>query len=105
MYIYTYIYMIKYFFDIILLTTQKSVFSLKEQETQLAKHKGIVQQAVKDVIEELASDNLIERDKIGSGNYYWCFPSKALSIREKKNTQLREQIKDLEHQLEGMFYI
>lgn len=36
-----------------------------------------VPQTVKDVLEALMSDNLVEGDKIGAGNFYWSLPSKA----------------------------
>lgn len=44
------------------------VFTLKEIETLAAK-KGIIMNAVKDVLKSLVDDNLVETDKIGAGNY------------------------------------
>jgi hypothetical protein len=63
------------------------VFNLKELE-KLGGKAGIgtlfrknfemlVPQTVKDVLESLISDNLVESDKIGAGNFYWSLPSKA----------------------------
>jgi len=57
----------------------------------------LVSQAVKDLLDELASDNLIEKDKIGSGNYFWAFPSKAITTREAKLAQYNSQIENLEN--------
>lgn len=34
-------------------------------------------QAVKDVVQSLVDDDMIEMEKIGSSNFYWAFPSKA----------------------------
>ncbi|KAK1927838.1 meiotic nuclear division protein 1 [Papiliotrema laurentii] len=50
-------------------------YSLKELEKIAPKQKGIVQQSVKDVIDDLVGDGLVSMDKIGTGNYYWSFPS------------------------------
>lgn len=38
---------------------------------------GVVQQSIKDVNQSLVDDNLICSDKIGSGVFFWSFPSKA----------------------------
>jgi transcription initiation factor IIE alpha subunit len=51
---------------------------LKELEKYLAKEKGIVQQSVKEVIQSLVDDRLVNLEKIGTSNYYWSFPSTAL---------------------------
>lgn len=61
-----------------------------------------VSQAVKDLIEELAGDNLIEKDKIGAGNYYWCFPSKGVTARESKISQIESQINHLQDEIKRM---
>ncbi|KAG8696827.1 hypothetical protein FRC09_008243 [Ceratobasidium sp. 395] len=37
--------------------------------------KGIVQQSVKEILQSLVDDNLVQSDKIGSSNFFWCFPS------------------------------
>ncbi|RYG46722.1 hypothetical protein EON67_09230, partial [archaeon] len=43
-----------------------------------------VSQTIKDIVQSLVDDNLIEVDKIGSGNFYWAFPSKAyLTLKQK----------------------
>lgn len=80
---------------------QKLPFSLKELEKIAPAKKGIgmcrmrrmgmdawiscslffffaaVSQSVKDVLAELESDGLILKDKLGSGVFYWSFPSVA----------------------------
>lgn len=38
------------------------------------KLKGIVANSVKDVIQKLLDDALIDSDKIGTSVYYWSFP-------------------------------
>ena len=50
---------------------------LKELEKIAPKEKGIVAQSVKDVVQSLVDDNLVETDKIGTSVYFWSFPSQA----------------------------
>lgn len=58
-------------------------FHLKDIE-KLGVKKGIIFQAIKDVLDSLVADNLVECDKIGSSNFYWSLPSKV--YQAKKNT-------------------
>lgn len=70
------------------LTTTADFFHLKELEKLLPKQKGIgkvcfgclfiVMQTVKDVVQSLVEDRLVCAEKIGTSNYYWCFPSTAM---------------------------
>ncbi|GMK59870.1 hypothetical protein CspeluHIS016_0900870 [Cutaneotrichosporon spelunceum] len=52
-------------------------YTLKELEKIAPKQKGIVQQSVKEILDELVSDGLVTFDKIGTSNYFWAFPSTA----------------------------
>jgi hypothetical protein len=36
--------------------------------------------SIADVAQSLVDDNMVHKDKIGSGNYFWAFPSEAASI-------------------------
>ena len=45
------------------------------------------------VMKPFQDDNIVDFDKIGSGNYYWAFPSKNLQKRKRA-------LKDLESELE-----
>jgi hypothetical protein len=38
----------------------------------------IVLQAVKEVLQSLVDDDLVDSEKIGTSIYFWAFPSKAL---------------------------
>ena len=40
----------------------------------------------------LQDDNLVDFDKIGSGNYYWSFPSKVLQRRKRDLTDLEGEL-------------
>lgn len=57
---------------------KRDFFQLKELEKYLPKEKGIVQMTVKDVLQSLVDDNLVAKEKIGTSNYFWSFPSTAL---------------------------
>lgn len=39
-----------------------------------------VTQTIKDVVQSLVDDGMVELEKIGSANYYWSFPSKAICL-------------------------
>ena len=60
-----------------------SFFHLKDIE-KLGTKKGIIYQSIKDVLDSLVNDNLVETEKIGSSNFYWALPSKIYQV--KKNT-------------------
>lgn len=53
---------------------KKEFFTLKELEKIAAKEKGIVAQAVKDVLQTLVDDGLVRSEKIGTSVYFWIFP-------------------------------
>jgi len=73
---------------------RKEVFNLKELE-KLGGKAGIVPQTVKEVLESLISDNLVESDKIGSGNFYWSLPSKAYQNLSTKLKEYEDEIEKL----------
>lgn len=78
-------------------SNQKTVYNLKEIETLGAKA-GVILQTVKDVLQSLLDDNLVDTDKIGAGNFYWAFLSKAQTNRERRLTALDQEISDLKNE-------
>ncbi|KAI9508217.1 meiotic nuclear division protein 1, partial [Russula earlei] len=48
------------------------------------KMKGIVSQSVKEVLQSLVDDNLVQMDKIGSSNFFWSFPSQRGAIMQSR---------------------
>lgn len=52
----------------------KEFYTLKELENIVPKECGIIQQAVKDVLQALIDDDMVHSDKIGSSIYFWSFP-------------------------------
>lgn len=55
-------------------------FLLKDLEKIAPKEKSIPMQTVKDVLNSLVSDDMVDTDKIGTSVYYWSFPSKNATI-------------------------
>lgn len=56
--------------------------SIKDLEKTLPQVSGVNGMQVRDYLQALSDDNKIRVEKIGSGNWYWSFPSD-----EKKTTQ------------------
>ncbi|XP_067876237.1 meiotic nuclear division protein 1 homolog [Heterodontus francisci] len=70
----------------------KDVFQLKDLEKIAPKAKGITSMSVKEVLQSLVDDGMVDTDRIGTSNYFWAFPSKAVHIRKKKLEQLERQL-------------
>lgn len=47
---------------------------MQELEKIAPKEKGITMQSVKEVVQSLVDDHLVESEKIGTSNYFWSFP-------------------------------
>ena len=92
--------MVEYFME------TADVFTLKDLEKDCPKKKGIISQSVQEVLKSLCDDDIVSCDKIGSGNFFWAFPSQALNkrnvLRSKLNTELDElntEIANLEKEI------
>ncbi|XP_067864080.1 meiotic nuclear division protein 1 homolog isoform X2 [Heptranchias perlo] len=70
----------------------KDVFQLKDLEKIAPKEKGITSMSVKEVLQSLVDDAMVDSDRIGTSNYFWAFPSKALHIRKQKLEHLESQL-------------
>ncbi|CAF96576.1 unnamed protein product, partial [Tetraodon nigroviridis] len=70
----------------------KDVFQLKDIEKIAPKTKGISPMTVKEVLQSLVDDNMVDCERIGTSNYYWAFPSKVLHARKRKLEELQQQI-------------
>ncbi|TKS68464.1 Meiotic nuclear division protein 1 -like protein [Collichthys lucidus] len=69
----------------------KDVFQLKDIEKIAPKTKGIAPMTVKDVLQSLVDDNMVDCERVGTSNYYWAFPSKTLHARKHKLEELQKQ--------------
>ncbi|CAO3681809.1 unnamed protein product [Umbelopsis ramanniana] len=73
----------------------KQFYQLKELE-KIAPKRQIVVQSVKDVLQSLVDDGLVNMEKIGSSNYFWSYPSAAAQTKRNKVDELQEAIAELE---------
>uniref|UniRef100_M3Y4N1 Meiotic nuclear division protein 1 homolog n=1 Tax=Mustela putorius furo TaxID=9669 RepID=M3Y4N1_MUSPF len=72
----------------------KDVFQLKDMEKIAPKEKGITAMSVKEVLQSLVDDGMVDCERIGTSNYYWAFPSKALLARKCKLEVLESQVSE-----------
>ncbi|KAK7045596.1 Meiotic nuclear division protein 1 [Paramarasmius palmivorus] len=68
----------------------KDFYQLKELEKLAPKHKGIVAQSVKEVLQSLVDDGLVQMDKIGSSNFFWSFPSQQGALIQNRLNAAKE---------------
>ncbi|XP_026466296.1 meiotic nuclear division protein 1 homolog isoform X2 [Ctenocephalides felis] len=69
---------------------------MQELEKIAPKEKGIISQSVKDVIQNLVDDGLVDTDKIGTSVYFWAYPSKAKHAKKKAFAELSEKLEQLD---------
>ncbi|XP_040187896.1 meiotic nuclear division protein 1 homolog isoform X2 [Rana temporaria] len=72
----------------------KDVFQLKDLEKIAPKEKGITSMSVKDILQSLVDDAMVDSERIGTSNYFWAFPSKALHARKRKLETLESQLSE-----------
>ena len=53
---------------------------------------------MKDLLDKLKCDGLVEKDKIGSSCYWWSFDSKLLNMKQNKIDKLKKEIEEVEHE-------
>ncbi|MEE6461228.1 hypothetical protein FKM82_001236 [Ascaphus truei] len=70
----------------------KDVFQLKDLEKIAPKEKGITSMSVKEILQSLVDDAMVDSERIGTSNYFWAFPSKALHARKRKLETLETQL-------------
>ncbi|XP_053710993.1 meiotic nuclear division protein 1 homolog isoform X6 [Synchiropus splendidus] len=76
----------------------KDVFRLKDIEKIAPKAKGITPMSVKDVLQSLVDDNMVDTDQRGTSKYYWAFPSKDFNVRQRKQEELQKRISEEKQQ-------
>ncbi|XP_033114051.1 meiotic nuclear division protein 1 homolog [Anneissia japonica] len=52
--------------------------------------------SVKEVVQSLVDDAMVDTDRIGTSNYFWAFPSKASQTRKRKILDLSEALEQSE---------
>ncbi|CAE6448362.1 unnamed protein product [Rhizoctonia solani] len=94
-------------------------YQLKELEKLAPKMKGIVSQSVKEVLQSLVDDNLVQMDKIGSSNcellrsighrivmfrraVFWSFPSARGATLTSNLASAKEELAALESKISSL---
>ena len=85
-----------------LMMESKDIWTLKDLERDCPKKKGINAMSVKEVLQELCDNDLVSFEKIGSGNFYWCFPSQAYNRRKVVENRLTKNINDIEAEIKSL---
>ncbi|XP_061718887.1 meiotic nuclear division protein 1 homolog [Cydia pomonella] len=70
----------------------KDFFQLKELEKIAPKEKGITMQSVKEVVQSLVDDHLVDSEKIGTSIYFWSFPSKVKNAKKRKLNEMQTEL-------------
>ncbi|KAF3928818.1 hypothetical protein AA313_de0200641 [Arthrobotrys entomopaga] len=70
--------------------------SIKDLEKALPTATGISGMQVKDYLTALVDDNKIRVEKIGSGNWYWCFKGDEKKQKENQVKEWEKEVKSLE---------
>ncbi|NXY20903.1 MND1 protein, partial [Atrichornis clamosus] len=81
---------------------QKDVFQLKDIEKIAPKEKGITPMSVKEILQSLVDDGMVDSDRIGTSNYFWAFPSKAFHARKRKLEELESQFAESSQKKEAL---
>ena len=75
---------------------KQEFFQLKEIEVLAKKEKGLNPMQVKDLVQSLVDDDMIDVEKVGISTYYWAFKSKLASQKKFKLDSMKENLRGLE---------
>lgn len=73
-----------------------SFYTLKELEKEAAKYAKISPMIVKEVVQQLIDDNLVNCEKCGTTNLYWSFKYERIRKQEQAYQRLEKQLADLQ---------
>jgi hypothetical protein len=71
------------------------VYTIKDLDKTLPSVASINQMQVKEYVQALVDESLIRCEKIGSGNWYWCFMSDAKNSKENQINALKSEKRKL----------
>ena len=57
---------------------------------------------VKDILNSLTGDNLVETEKIGSSAYYWSLPTRVIKAKKKDIERLDQQIEEVTNNINNV---
>jgi len=52
--------------------------------------------SVKEVLQSLVDDDLVNCEKVGSSSYYWAFKSQVFNVKQNKLNNLQKELTELE---------
>ena len=81
---------------------KKDFFQVKELEKMAPKEKGIITQSVKDILQILVDEGLVDTDKIGTSIYYWAYPSTAKRAKTKKLHELNSNFNNINEKFNNL---
>lgn len=80
---------------------KQEFFHLKDIE-KLGVKKGITFQTIKEVLDSLLGDDLVDSDKIGSSVFFWALSSKVYNTKLNKLNKLKEENSALDAKIENI---
>ncbi|XP_022190233.2 meiotic nuclear division protein 1 homolog [Nilaparvata lugens] len=78
---------------------KKDFFNLKEVEKIGQKEKGVKSQYIKDIVQNLVADGLVDSDKIGTSIYYWSDPRKAINAKKRSLSDIENKLEECNKRL------
>nr|CAD7430477.1 unnamed protein product [Timema monikensis] len=79
---------------------KQEFFQLKELEKIAPKEKGIIAQSVKDVLQSLVDDGLVDSEKVGTSVYFWSYSNKSTTIKQRKLNNLSTKLEECKRLLQ-----
>jgi outer membrane murein-binding lipoprotein Lpp len=79
-------------------TESGEVWTMKDVEKG-AGNKGIIAQAVKDVLKEVCGDDLVHEEKVGISTYYWAFPGETGVKKRRDRDHVSSEVERLNKQV------
>lgn len=80
----------------------EDVYQLKELEKVASKEKGLAINVVKEVLQQLVDDGLVESGKVGTQNCYWLFKSKGVQEKQQELDELTSKLAEREKRLQEL---
>lgn len=81
------------------LQDRKEFFTLKELEKVVPKETGMNEKMIKDVLQQVLDDGLVDSEKVGNQTVYWSFPNKGLKDMERKCAKLNEKLTEVDKKI------
>ncbi|CAI8029570.1 Meiotic nuclear division protein 1 homolog [Geodia barretti] len=58
--------------------------------------------SVKEVLQSLVDDGMVDTERIGTSNYFWAFPSKASNQKKRRLKELQRQLAEGERKRQSL---